>query len=129
MTAHHQSRLSADLVSRIHTVKTLVDEVYPKSIEDWLEGFELDGNPEGEVFIWECMAFTYAGFLEGRLLNLEQKNEVLGVILSRSLGRSEDAVLNKGYAHLSAADVKEVLGRYSSAADTVYAVNQHRTGA
>jgi|GEM_PF-3498916 len=122
------SCLTADFVSRVKTVKSLVDEVFPKSIEDWLEGFELDRSAERELLVWECMAYTYAAFIEGRDLSLEQKKEALNVVLNCSLGRSEAAVLSQSHKHLGPTDTKEIFDRYFSTAESIYALQQHRTG-
>jgi hypothetical protein len=60
------SPLPSGFIERIRTLKSILDEVYPKSFDDWVHGFELDVNPEKELLIWECIALTYGTFVESR---------------------------------------------------------------
>lgn len=78
-------RLSADFMANIARIKTILDEVEPKSKEDWEEGFLLDGNPSQELFIWDCIASTYQAVTHGRSLGADARHEVLGLALACSL--------------------------------------------
>lgn len=54
----HQ-RLSIELISRIRLVRAALLDVYPLSMEAWVDGFRRDTNPDQEVAIWERVASTY----------------------------------------------------------------------
>jgi hypothetical protein len=45
--------LAPALVARIEWLKLTLDEVYPQSMAEWLDGFQRDVNPEPEVVWWE----------------------------------------------------------------------------
>ncbi len=87
--------LTDGFYERVKALKAILDEVYPKSIEDWMQGFELDGNPERELLIMECMALTYRNFTDGRTLDMEAKEEIFQVTLQCSFGRTEEELLSK----------------------------------
>ena len=120
------SPLTSDFVKRIRTLKSILDEVYPKSFDDWVHGFELDVNPEKELLIWECMALTYSTFMEGRSLSLEAKTEAINVILQASLGRTDEYILNSKRKILPYGAVQNLLDLYQVSAEATFAVNQLR---
>lgn len=119
------SCLHPSLVARIVQIKASFDEVYPKSIEEWVEGFELDALPEREIMIWECMAIAYLAFSEGHLLSRQGKDEALKCILACSLGRSDDLVTSD-YKALQATDIQDLVRHYRSAAESIYASDHVR---
>jgi hypothetical protein len=120
------SNLPSGFMERIRTLKSILDEVYPKSFDDWVEGFELDGNPEKELLIWECMALTYSTFVEGRTLSVEAKKEAINVILQFSLGRTEEYILNSKRKVLHKVEVIGLVDCYRAAAETIFTINQGR---
>lgn len=83
------SHLPHGFVERIRILKTIVDEVYPKSTDEWVNGFECDSNPEKELLIWECIALTFTTFIENRTLSAEAKKEAIGTLLQCSMGMAE----------------------------------------
>lgn len=118
-------KLSTGFVARIKVIKSLVDEVYPKSMEDWLQGFELDLKAEREIALWECMAFTYAAFVENRShLSTEARQEVLNVTLDCSLGVYEQGALSCDLEHLAKQDVREIFKRYQSAVESSHGLRR-----
>lgn len=118
--------LASGFIERIKTLKSILDEVYPKSFDDWVHGFELDWNPEQELLIWECIALTYNAFVESRTLSAEAKEETIQVILQRSLGRNEEYILNSKRKFLRNAEVQNLLSLYQASAEATFAVNQGR---
>lgn len=121
-------QLSSAFLARVAQLKAALDDVYCKSMDDWVEGFVLDGRPTQELFLWECMTLAYQGFVELRELAPKARNEVLQVTLSCSLGESVSSMLDKRHEFLRDQDVREIHARYRSAVDTVYAVDQLRLG-
>ena len=51
---YHDS-LSEVLVERIKKLYPIVKEVMPMSLDEWVDGFNYDMHPEGEIQIWEVM--------------------------------------------------------------------------
>jgi hypothetical protein len=118
--------LTTGFIARIRALKSALDEVYPKSFEDWVQGFELDGNPEKELLILECMALAYSTFTEGRPLSLEAKKEALQVTLQYSLGRTEEYLLKNERKVLENVEILALMDCYRAAAETIFAIHQRR---
>lgn len=119
------SQLPSGFVERIRILKSTLDEVYPKSFDDWVHGFELDGNPEQELLIWECMALTYSVFVENRTLSAEAKEETIQVILQCSLGRTEEYLQSQRKV-LRNAEIQNLFSLYRASAEATLAVNHGR---
>lgn len=118
--------LTTGFIVRIRALKAILDEVYPKSLDDWVQGFELDGNPERELLSWECMALTYRNFTDGRALSREAKEEALQITLQCSLGRTEEYILRSERKVLHNLEVLGLVDCYRAAAETMYAISQGR---
>lgn len=118
--------LTSDSIARIKAFKAILDEVYPKSLDDWIQGFELDWNHERELLMWECMALTYRTYTEGRVLSMEAKHEVLQVALDCSLGRTEEYILKKTWTAFQKIEILGLVDCYRAAAEAIYAVNRGR---
>ena len=118
--------LTSGFVSRIRALKAILDEVYPKSFDDWVQGFELDGNPERELLIWECMALTYRNFAAGRMLSMKAKEEALQVTLQCSLGKPEEYILKSERKVLHKVEILGLVDCYRAAAETIFTINQVR---
>lgn len=121
--------LTAGFLARIQALKSTLDEAYPKSLEDWLKGFELDGNPERELLAWECMALAYRTFTEGAALSKEAKEEALDVALQCSLGRTEEQVLKSARKVLHTVEVLALVDCYRAAAKTTFTIEKGRLSA
>jgi hypothetical protein len=120
------SPLASGFIERIRTLKSILDEVFPKSLDVWVRGFELDVNPEKELLIWECIALTYGTFVESRTLSVEAKKEAINVILQCSLGRTVEYVLNSKSKVLRDAEVLNLFTLYRASAEATLAVSQGR---
>jgi len=53
------------LISRINYLRSTLHEVHPMSMEEWLDGFRRDANPESEVRWWERLTRLYRGYSDG----------------------------------------------------------------
>ena len=114
----HQ-KLSEALEARIRKFEPTFAEVYPRTHEEWLDGFQRDLDPEPEVAIWEAMASAYQTFTEKRSLSLDAKKEVLGLLLVRSAADEQRALSGTTLRHLSRADAEELLRSYAAAPQPV----------
>src|SRR3954470_24332462 len=85
----HQE-LPPALVARIDSLRSTLDEVYPQSRAEWLEGFQRDTSPEQEVLWWERLARCYVEYSGKRALNLEQRKTAFNVMLKLLLGSPVD---------------------------------------
>lgn len=116
-------QLPPELVARIAAIKAAVDEVYPKSMEDWLHGFAMDWRPAREIFIWECMAFAYASFVDERDLPIEYKMEVLTVLMHCSFGKSLQDLAKESWKQVDAAQLGELFNHYEVTQKVVRAIH------
>jgi hypothetical protein len=115
-------RLSAGFIAHIARIKTILDEVEPKSMEDWKKGFLLDGNPSQELFIWECIANTYQAVTHGRSLGAEAKHEVLMLAFACSFGEEHAEKKAASRTYLDAESAASVSMHYRAAATAAAAI-------
>ena len=114
----HQ-KLSDGLEARIRKFEPIFAEVYPRTHEGWLDGFQRDVDPEPEVAIWEAMAYAYQSFTKKRSISLDAKKEAFGLLLVRSAGDEQHTLSGATLRHLSRADAEELLRLYSAAPQPV----------
>ena len=55
-------------------------EVYPRSLEEWLDGFRRDANPESEVQWWERLARCYTTYNQTNSLTGDQKQALFRIL-------------------------------------------------
>ena len=113
------SQLPDAQVERIRKMEPIFAEVYPRSHEEWLDGFQRDLDPEPEIVIWEAMAAAYQGYTGKRSLSKDAKLEVFGLLLVRSAGDEPSTLAGAKLKHLSRAEAEEVLHLYSAAPQPV----------
>lgn len=89
------SRLSNDQLARVRRIHTLLSEVDPSSLDKWIADFEKDRDPEREIRLWEAMAEAYQSYSSTHALSLDGKQEVLQVLLIRSMTADEGQVLKQ----------------------------------
>lgn len=118
------SSLSAEFLARVQALKETFDEVYPKSYEDWVEGFEQDGAPARELFIWECMALTYQNFVTSQPWPMEAKEEALSVILRYSAGTSEEQLLKTKQKILHSVEILGLIDSFKAATEAISAISR-----
>lgn len=98
-------------ITKIHSIFAEVDE---NSLEQTINDFKRDINPDNEIEIWMQMANAYKGYLSQNPKNLDEKKEVFRLILSRSMMNSEEAIENSDLKFLSVEDATEVLSFYTN---------------
>ncbi len=74
LAPRQNERLPAVLVDRVNLLRAVLSEVYPHTLEYWIEGFLRDYRPEANIADWERLAAMYqeAVFI---IDNLEQGTE------------------------------------------------------
>ena len=55
----YHDQISEDLIKRIKRIAEVFKEVHPISIDEWVDGFKYDMEPEEEVAVWETMATKF----------------------------------------------------------------------
>jgi hypothetical protein len=112
-------KLPDEVEARIRKFENTFAEVYPRTREEWLEGFQRDVDPEPEVAIWEKMASAFQSFTDKHTLTLEAKKEAFGLLLMRSAADEQQTLSGENLRHLSRHDAEELLHSYSSAPQPV----------
>jgi hypothetical protein len=107
----HQ-KLPPALVARIEAIRSALDEVYPQSMAEWLDGFKRDANPEAQVVWWERLAHCYTEYTRIQDINPEQRRSSFRAIMGLALG-STDAVREDlaNLPHTALDDIREILTR------------------
>lgn len=85
-------RLPAELIRRISMIRSAMNDVYPISMEEWVEGFQRDAHPSREIRVWEFIASNYLQIKSVVDLSNSEKREVFGSLLANSTGDHEEAV-------------------------------------
>jgi hypothetical protein len=106
--------LSAELDERIRHFEPIFAEVYPRSHEEWLDGFKRDQNPESEVAIWEAIAAAFQKFTEKHTLTKEARQEAFALLLVRSGSDEQTTLSGVKLRHLSPAEASELVKLYSA---------------
>ena len=105
--------LSAALDERIRRIEPIFGEVYPRTHDEWLEGFKRDLNPEAEIVIWEGMASCFASFVQKYPLNPDARKEAFGLLLVRSSSDERATLSGVTLQHITKAQAAELLRSYS----------------
>lgn len=117
-------RLSADFIAHIARLKAILDEVNPKSMEAWVEGFVLDVNPARELFIWECIANTYQAVVQQHVMSPEARQEAFKIAFCHSFGEEDGAMEVAKCKHLDAETAAAVGQHYRAAATALAALGR-----
>jgi hypothetical protein len=78
--------LPLTLVARVNYLRTTLEEAYPQSMDQWLDGFKRDANPDREVLWWERLARCYVAYNALKELTIHQKRVLFKVIFNLLMG-------------------------------------------
>ncbi len=79
----------------------------------WLDGFQRDAHPEGEVQWWERLARCYVEYISQKELNPAQRKAAFNVICKLGLGASA-ADLAADVSNLPTAALDDILAMMRS---------------
>ena len=89
-----QAFLPEELLARIAAVHEVFADVIPLSLQEWIDSFMRDRDPGGQMLTWEVLASIYTSACEGRDYPLEQRREIVELMIHR-LHRSERKTLKE----------------------------------
>jgi hypothetical protein len=69
-------------------------EVYPRTPEQWEDGFRRDMYPFTQIAVWEAVEATYLHFTEGHALDLERKANIMQAIMAVVMHNQKDLLEN-----------------------------------
>lgn len=91
ISPYRHSKLPVNLVTRICLIRAALFEVYPHSMDFWVDGFRRDAHPSREVRIWEHISACYLEFVSAHELTAKQRSDAYNAITSLSLGGDAEA--------------------------------------
>ncbi len=85
-TQTYHDELPENLVERIKRFKEVFNEVCPRSLEEWIDGFREEMHPEREIAIWEKMAERFEQLCKKRRAGTEtERKQIFREVLEHSL--------------------------------------------
>ncbi len=78
--------LTSDQLQRIARLQDVLREVYPMTLDGWVDGFARDVHPEKEIQIIEAAAAVYQQLIADAKLSLDDKKCLYAVLCSMSTG-------------------------------------------
>ena len=85
-TFRHET-LPAPLIDRIKNFMAILTEVFDTPLQEVIDNFRRDANPEREVEVWEKIAHHYQEATASRPdLSPDAKRELFSLLLKKSMG-------------------------------------------
>ena len=109
----HDTLNSAQLekIKKIQQVFSVID---PGTLEETIDDFKRDQNPDHEIAIWLAMANAYQKFTQKhKALDVNKKTEAYRLILMRSMENEANAKAEIGLKYLSDKEVLEIFSYYT----------------
>ena len=104
--------LTDSQMERVRALQKVFVEVDGQSVDQWVDNFKRDLNPDRELAIWEKMCSAYSAYCDDRDLNIDAKKEVYKVVLLRSMTSEADVLQRLKLSVLSQGDAKEIMKGY-----------------
>jgi hypothetical protein len=70
-------------------IQVSLEDVMPKTLMEWEDGFRRDTNPQQEIALWCHLAARFRQFADTESLDIQQKQEAFNVMLACTLGPPE----------------------------------------
>lgn len=109
---YHHPPFSPEVRDLFAQLKLALDEVYPRTIDEWEDGFRQDRNPEQEIAIWLHIAEVYKACTFERPLSLEAKQDYLRVLLACSTGPRDLVLQSVTLSTITEADAAGAINSY-----------------
>ena len=104
--------LSDEQMARIRTLQATFVEVDGQAVEQWVDSFKRDADPDKELRVWERMAKAYLAYCGGKSLSPAAKNDAYQVVLLRSMASEKDVLERVKLNELSRDDAIAVMKGY-----------------
>jgi hypothetical protein len=104
--------LNDEQMTRIRTLQATFAEVDGQTVEQWVDNFKRDADPDRELRVWERMARAYRAYCDERRLSPEAKKDVFRVVLLRSMAPEHDVLERVKLMELSREDAIAVMKGY-----------------
>jgi hypothetical protein len=84
-------------------------DVYPRTVEEWEDGFRRDAHPNQEIAIWVCIANVFEHFTAGRDLSAEQRQDIFHTVLACANNGKDYVLFTTNPRTLSKKRVREIV--------------------
>jgi hypothetical protein len=101
--------LSDEQMARIRALQAVFVEVDGQAVEQWVDNFKRDADPDKELRVWERMAKAYRTYCGGKHLSAAAKKDVYRVVLLRSMASEQDVLERVKLNELSRDDAIAVM--------------------
>ena len=106
--------LSEAQLEKIMRIQRVLAEVNPSTLEETIDDFKSEQNPDKEIAIWLAMANAYEKFTGNHKgLDRNKKEEAYNLILMRSMENEADAKAETGLKYLTDKEVAEIFSYYT----------------
>ena len=103
-------------IKRIHETFTGLDDL---TLEETIENFSGDRNPESEIRIFENIVIAYTSYCRNRDMSLDERKDVRQILLLRSMMPESEVLRSANLKVLSLVDAQEVMAGYPGVAKPV----------
>jgi hypothetical protein len=104
--------LTHEQMARIRALQATFADVDGQRVEQWVDNFKRDADPDKELRIWERMSKAFRAFCDGRKLSPEAKKDVFSVVLLRSMASEQEVLEHMKLKVLSREDAIAVMKSY-----------------
>lgn len=102
-------------LEKITFIHKTFQEVYPETLENTINNFKRDRNPDSEINIWMAMANTYTPFAKKNNASdqLNKRKEGFSLILMLSMMSEEQAIESVNPKFLNPEEIKQLIKSYT----------------
>lgn len=101
-------------MARIRALQATFVEVDGQTVEQWVDNFKRDADPDKELWVWQRMAKVYRAYCDGRKLLPEAKKDVYRVVLFRSMASEQEVLERAKLKELSREDAIAIMKGYNA---------------
>ena len=101
--------LNDEQMARIRALQTVFVEVDGQTVEQWVDNFKRDADPDKELRVWERMAKAYRAYCDGKQLSATAKKDVYRIVLLRSMAPEHEVLDKVKLSELSRDDASAVM--------------------
>jgi hypothetical protein len=101
--------LTPEQMDRVRKLQAVFAGIDGQTVEQWVDDFKRDLDPDRELGVWEVMAKAYTSYCSDRSLSPEAKREVFKIVLLRSAAPEQDVLEHLELKMLSRKDAIEVM--------------------
>jgi hypothetical protein len=98
-----------ELRQRMVELRDTFHDVYPRTAEEWEDGFRRDLHAEQEIAAWLHMAKAFRHFTDGRTLSPEQRRDIFDVIVATVNNGRDKVLLTTNPLTLSRRRVRQIV--------------------